>query len=140
MIEEICNNKDSWIVVGVVTLCKEIFEYWLGKTDKVSAGSSLELILNFFKVKKIKNKESSMQVGKLQADLVGGHIVVKYNVGSEELPSMVELSLPAGALLMPALSSLEAKVMSGEIDPIKGTDFDKELLLKGLGEAKKALA
>ena len=32
----------------------------------------------------------------------------------------------------PVLESLEAKIISGEIDPIKGIDVDKDLLLSAI--------
>ena len=37
----------SW--VGVAGVIMSLIEFWLGKTDKVAAGSTLELILNAIK-------------------------------------------------------------------------------------------
>lgn len=41
------------IITGALIIAKEALEYWLGRTDKVQAGSSLELIILF--IKRIKN-------------------------------------------------------------------------------------
>jgi hypothetical protein len=41
------------IIGGLLLLAKEVLEYWLGRTDKVQAGSTLELIILF--IKKVKN-------------------------------------------------------------------------------------
>lgn len=41
------------IIGGLIILAKEALEYWLGKTDKVQAGSTLELIL--LSLKKLKD-------------------------------------------------------------------------------------
>lgn len=43
-------------------------------------------------------------------------------------------------LVNPVLDLAAAKVESGEIDPIKGTDLDKEALLKAIAFLKVALA
>lgn len=41
------------ILIGLAIFAKELLEYWLGKTDKVQAGSSLELVILF--IKKVKS-------------------------------------------------------------------------------------
>lgn len=38
---------DSWL--GVAFALFAVIEFWLGRTDKVEAGSTLEMILNFLK-------------------------------------------------------------------------------------------
>lgn len=54
----------------------------------------------------------------------------------------LEVSLAAGKVVLSAdlsilvFNSLEAKIQSGEIDPIKGTDLDKEILLKAIAALK----
>ena len=46
---EFCQSSGSvWVVVGFYVLDKS-FEYWLGKTDKVKAGSMVELAINAVK-------------------------------------------------------------------------------------------
>lgn len=42
------------------------------------------------------------------------------------------------ALVVAELDKVKAKLESGELDPVKGTDLDKELLMKAI-EALKAL-
>lgn len=81
-----------------------------------------------------------MESGKLSVDLEGGSIKVAYNMGSVEVPAMVKLEVPAGMLLVPALNKVEEQIQLGAIDPIKGTDIDKEVMLKGIAELKKLLA
>jgi hypothetical protein len=49
----ILQNRDILIIGGLVFI-KELFEYWIGKTDKVEAGSTLELVI--FTINKIKEK------------------------------------------------------------------------------------
>lgn len=41
------------IITGALLIAKEALEFWLGRTDKVEAGSSLELII--LTIKKVKN-------------------------------------------------------------------------------------
>ena len=41
------------ILFCVLGLLNELFEYWIGKTSKVEAGSKLELLFLF--IKKVKN-------------------------------------------------------------------------------------
>lgn len=51
MTPEICALLD-WKLFGAWLLAQgaiSIFEYWLGKTDKVKAASILELLFNVFK-------------------------------------------------------------------------------------------
>ena len=49
------------------------------------------------------------------------------------------LTADVGALALPVLQDLKAKVDSGEIDPIKGTDLDKVVLDKVLNQLIAAL-
>jgi hypothetical protein len=42
------------------------------------------------------------------------------------------LQLKVGALLLPVVAEYKAKLESGEIDPIKGTDIDKMVLVQAL--------
>lgn len=51
----------------------------------------------------------------------------------------VMLSAEVRALVAPALDSIKAKVESGEIDPIKGTDLDKQALLKAIEYIKSVI-
>lgn len=39
-------NMPMWLQIVLPYLLDQLLEYWLGKTDKVQAGSKLELILN----------------------------------------------------------------------------------------------
>lgn len=41
------------IIISILVFAKECLEYWLGRTKKVEAGSTLELLILF--IKKIKN-------------------------------------------------------------------------------------
>lgn len=51
----------------------------------------------------------------------------------------LSLSVDLDVLIKPSLVALKAKVDSGAIDLIKGTDIDKELLDKVLDQAIAAL-
>lgn len=63
-----------------------------------------------------------------------GDVVLEYKEGS------VVLSYPVAKMIVPALDAVAAKVESGEIDPIKGTDLDKEAILKAIAFLKVTLA
>ena len=52
LIQWIIDNREI-LITGAIMIGKEILEYWLGRTEKVQAGSTLELILLF--VKRVKN-------------------------------------------------------------------------------------
>lgn len=52
----------------------------------------------------------------------------------------IELLVKPAILVVPALDAFKAKVESGEIDLIKGTDLDKEALLKAVEFIKAELA
>jgi len=43
-----------------------------------------------------------------------------------------KLIIDLGAVAKPVIESYKAKVLAGEVDPIKGTDLDKEVLIKAL--------
>lgn len=61
----------------------------------------------------------------VQVNLQGGKVVLEVNVA---------------AMALPAVEGIEAKIQSGEIDIIKGTDLDKEVLLKAIEFIKAELA
>ncbi len=44
----ICNNQNYIFVIFYVIMMA--IEYWLGKTDRVKSGSTLELIFNIIKL------------------------------------------------------------------------------------------
>lgn len=65
-----------------------------------------------------------------------------------EITKGVTLDYAAGALVLkaeiaavaiPVLDDVKAKVESGEIDPVKGTDLDKMLVLQVIELLKSAL-
>jgi hypothetical protein len=51
-IQAIIDNR-TVILVTLLVFAKELLEFWLGRTDKVKAGSTLELLI--LAVKKIKD-------------------------------------------------------------------------------------
>lgn len=51
----------------------------------------------------------------------------------------VVLTAEVKALVQPKIEELKAKIASGEIDPIKGTDIDKMAFLAALELVEKAL-
>ena len=52
----------------------------------------------------------------------------------------ITLTAKVASFLIPEIEKIEAKVMSGEIDLIKGTDLDKDVMLKALSFIKEKLA
>lgn len=43
-----------------------------------------------------------------------------------------KIMIDVGAMVKPAIVAFKAKVQSGDIDPVKGTDLDKEVMIKAL--------
>lgn len=117
-IKEVCEGLPVWAHY-LIFIALFLWEFWLGKTKLVKAGSSVELVMNVFK------KEKNMEVSKgLEIDLKDGKIVLSYDLKQ---------------VAVPVLDGLVAKVESGEIDPIKGTDLDKDAMLKALAFLKAEL-
>lgn len=50
------------------------------------------------------------------------------------------LSVEFGAIVNPALDAVKADIESGKIDLVKGTDMDKEFLMKAIDFIKMQLA
>lgn len=44
LVQFLIDHREA-ILIGAAICAKEVWEYWLGKTDKVEAGSSAELII-----------------------------------------------------------------------------------------------
>lgn len=51
----------------------------------------------------------------------------------------IVLTAEVAAMANPVLNALQAKVESGEIDPIKNTDLDKSVILQVLGFLKSEI-
>jgi len=77
-----------------------------------------------------------MEMGKFKADLIAGEVLLQYEIAEG---AHVKLSAPVGVLALPVLDGIKVKIEAGEIDPIKGTELDKEAMLKLLEEIKKLL-
>lgn len=70
-----------------------------------------------------------MEIAKgVTLDFVGGEVVLKAQGTGFELLAKGQVA----GLAVPVLNEIKAKVESGEIDPIKGTDLDKTTLLGAL--------
>lgn len=75
-----------------------------------------------------------MEIGKnVKVDLKEGKVVLDVNDGA------AVLAVNLGVLATPVLDGLIAKVESGAIDPVKGTDLDKEAMLRALNFLKSEL-
>lgn len=74
-----------------------------------------------------------MNLGKdVVAEFKGGKLVVS-------IPGKLDLSLNVGGVAIPELEKIEAKIQSGEIDIIKGTDLDKAAFLTVIAAIKVEL-
>ena len=51
----------------------------------------------------------------------------------------IVLEVAVAAMLVPAIEGVKAKIEAGEIDLIKGTDLDKEVMLKAIDFLKAEL-
>lgn len=75
-----------------------------------------------------------MELGSgFKADYVSGEVVVS------GLDGGLELKFKLAALIKPFVADIEAKIESGAIDPVAGTDMDKVAML-ALVEGFKKLA
>lgn len=124
MIEELCANKDSsWLAAAIFVW--QLIEYWLGRTNKVKAGSTLELLKNLIFKKNIITQGVKMELAKgLTLDYKGGKAVLEVDVAGQ---------------VNSKLDELIAKVESGEIDLVKGTDFEKGPVMIALQFIKSEL-
>ena len=43
-----------------------------------------------------------------------------------------KIMIDVGSMVKPAIMAFKAKVESGDIDPVKGTDLDKEVMIKAI--------
>ncbi len=64
---------------------------------------------------------------------IAEHVEFKFEGGK------IKLELDAKAALLKPIEDFEAKVKSGEIDPIKATDLDQVALLKAIEFLKSEL-
>lgn len=117
--KEICEGLPDWAHY-LVFIALFGWEFWLGKTKLIKAGSTIELVANVFK------KEKNMEVSKgLDLEFKDGKIVLSYDLKQ---------------VAVPVLDGLAAKVQSGEIDPVKGTDLDKDAMLKAIAFLKSEIS
>lgn len=108
IIDNICTPNDTFKALATTILL--VVEFWLGKTDRVKASSIIELILNLF----IKPKGTKMKVAEnVEVNLDAGKLVIAVDLGA-------------------GLDLISAKLESGELDPVAGTDLDKMVLVKAL--------
>lgn len=73
---------------------------------------------------------------------LGSGVVADYKDGKVVISAFdggVELTVKAAALIKPVLDGLEDQISSGKIDPVEGTDLDKEALLSLIAGLKKAV-
>jgi hypothetical protein len=61
------------------------------------------------------------------------------NVSADLKDGKVFVEINVGAMLLPRIEALELQVQNGEIDLIKGTDFDKVALLQVIAIIKAEL-
>lgn len=61
------------------------------------------------------------------------------NVEVDLKSGKIVLAVDIAALLVPVVDGIKAKIEAGEIDLIKGTDLDKEAMLKAIDFLKAEL-
>jgi hypothetical protein len=74
---------------------------------------------------------------------IGKGIIVDMNDGEVYLTALegkLKLSVQLGVIIAPALDKFKADVEAGKVDPVKGTDLDKEALLKAIEYIKAELS
>lgn len=120
---------NKWAIPAILLL-----ERWLGVTDKVKSGSILEFLQRIIFRQPIKEAKTQ----ETQVELLKG-VKFEYKEGAAVvtlLEGNIEVKVKAAAALNPILDGLSSKVSTGEIDLIKGTDIDKELVLKIISAIK----
>lgn len=70
-------------------------------------------------------------------DYVEKNVLVEVELGSDQ---KAKLFLPVGPLLIPVIEKFKAQIEAGQIDPIKGTDLDKQVMLTAVNALKDFLA
>jgi len=71
----------------------------------------------------------------ISVDYQEGELVMKAQGNGFEIVAKGQVA----GLAMPVLDQIRAKVESGEIDPIKGTEFDKAMILQVIDTLKASL-
>lgn len=109
-----------------------LLEYWFGKNKRVQANSLIDFLLRIIFRRPMmvseQTKEVNMEIGQ-------SGVFVEYKEGKAVVSAYegaIVLEIKAALVINPALDKLSAKVESGEIDLIKGTDLDKAALLKAI--------
>lgn len=62
-------------------------------------------------------------------------VVADYKDGSavvEAFEGALKIELKVAPLVLPKIADLKAKIVSGELDPVKGTDLDKMVVVAAL--------
>ena len=71
----------------------------------------------------------------ISVDYQEGELVMKAQGNGFEIVAKGQVA----GLALPVLDQIRAKVESGEIDPIKGTEFDKAMILQVIDTLKASL-
>lgn len=136
MFNEICAlpQYQHFIIAVMVQLLYFGFNVYVLKSKKIKAHSIEEATIN--KLKKWSSITEPDYIEEIKMEVTKG-LLVDYKEGSLQLtysngPITGTVSVKAAAVLNPVLDGFQAKLESGEIDPIKGTDLDKTVLLQAI--------
>ena len=138
-----CESKDYFYIILSVLFM--LLELWMGKRQPFKAGSTLALVYQWFKgliaiTRIIREKKMKVAEG-VDVSYEGGEVILKgvlkdsagVEIGSAEVKAKV------GYVINPKLDEVIAKVQSGEIDLIPGTDLEKPVVLQVLQGLKNEL-
>ena len=94
-LKDICEGLPGWAHY-IVWVCLFLGGFWLGKTSKLKAGSTVELVFNLLKTSKNKgeNMEGKIgQVGEYQADVSkDGHLKLSVSVDVDLVAELEKLA------------------------------------------------
>ena len=146
-----CPKPDNVATALGITLL--IVEFIMGKNKTTKSASLLELayrltigkiikLIAYIGVRRL-NREIKMNVAEgLDVDYANGEVILKGTLKDAQgiVIGSAEIKAKVGYVLNPRIDEIMAKVASGEIDLIPGTDIEKHLVLQVLQGIKAELS
>lgn len=137
MFEKVCElpQYQHFIIALMVQLFYFGVNVYVLKSKKIKAHSLEEATLN--KLKKWVSMPRPIYIEETKVMELSNGLVIDYKEGALQLEYVSgaltgTIKVQAAAVINPILESFKAKVESGEVDPIKGTDLDKTIMLQAI--------
>lgn len=137
MFEKVCElpQYQHFIIALMVQLFYFGLNVYILKSKKIKSHSLEEATLK--KLTKWVSMPTPTFTEETQVMELSNGLVIDYKEGSLQLDYTSgaltgSIKVKAAALVNPILEGFKAKVESGEVDPIKGTDLDKTVMLQAI--------